>query len=189
MEDIRQNSVEVFDAKFTTNHIRKLKVLLRLLEPSMQNSIAAYIKFMELQYTLQLLSNPQNNSRWDVLIHDSPADFEGLWDELLPYCEPGEQQMFLQIRNLLQTFQNFQGIMEMMKTMKELFPEGMGTGDGQNGFSPEMFAAMSSMFGGDNADSGALGGFFGSNMDLGVLAELLGGGMDLSALAGMFSGN
>lgn len=150
MEDIRQSSVAIFDEQFTNNHIRKLKVLLRLLEPPMQKSIAVYIKFMELQYTLQHPCPSQ------------PVPFDNLCDELIPYCTAQEKQQFTQFRNLQQTMQNLQNMMEMLETMKELFPEGMGFGDGSGGFSPEMFSAMSSMFGG-NMDFGAMAEMFTEN--------------------------
>lgn len=163
MEDIRQDSVTTFDACFTNNHIRMLKVLLPFAEPSMQRWIAIYIKYLELQYTLSYFHHPPRGQRF--LWEDSKKkefDFSNVCDELLPYCTPREKQQFSQIRDTFQTMRNFKDMMEMIETMKELFPEGMGAG-GEGGFNPEMMAAMSSMFGG--------------------------GGMDLGAMADMFSGN
>ena len=47
------SNVMAFDALYTTNQIQKLKVLLPYIEPSMQKHLAVYIKYMELQYTIQ----------------------------------------------------------------------------------------------------------------------------------------
>ena len=165
MEDIRQGSVAAFDAQFTNNQICKLKVLIRFLDPSMQRSIAVCIKFMELQYTLQLSRHPVHRVKSTLpgaVNEESDFDFDKVCDELLPYCDAREKQQFTQIRNMFQTMHSMQGMMEMMESMKELFPEGMGSGDGQGGFNPEMLAAMSSMFGG-------------GDMDLGVMAEMFSG--------------
>ncbi len=153
MEDIRPNSVVSFDTRYTTNHISMFKVLLHTLAPSMQSRLAVYIKFMELQYTLQYWKHPHAISN----ISASPSegtgfDIDNVYDELLLYCDAQQKQQFSQMRNMLQTFRNLQSMMEMMDTLKELFPEGMGSGDGQGGFNPEMFTAMSSMFGGGDMD-------------------------------------
>lgn len=164
MEDIRQDSIAAFDAQFTNNHIRMLKVLLRFLDPSMQKGIAVYIKFLELQYTMQVF-RPFPHGRGllpGAVSKESPFDFDSICDELLPYCSTYEKQQFTQMRSMLQTMHNLQSMMEMMETLKELFPEGMGNGD-QGGFHPEMLAAMSSMFGG-------------GDMDLSAMAEMFSGG-------------
>ncbi len=189
MEDIRPNSVACFDNRYTNNHISKIKVLLHFLAPSMQNKLAVYIKFMELQYTLQFSRNaplyrsslsdsvmygescrnqdcrketcPESScNTFSANIFEKMPDFDRLCEELFPYCEPHEKQQFTQLRNTFQTLQNLQNMMEMMETLKDLFPEGMGSGDGQGGFNPEILAAMSSMFSG-------------GDMDLGAMAEML----------------
>lgn len=51
------SNVMAFDALYTTNQIQKLKVLLPYIEPSMQKHLAVYIKYMELQYTINLTKN------------------------------------------------------------------------------------------------------------------------------------
>ncbi|MBQ7775726.1 MAG: hypothetical protein IJ379_07370 [Lachnospiraceae bacterium] len=162
MEDIRPNKIADFDVRFTNNHICKLKVLLSFLPPSMQSNFAIYIKYIELQYTMQYFRSPGYRNNRCNTASAQPIDFSCICDELFPYCSEQEKQQFNQIRNIFQTMRSMQDMMEMMETMKQLFPEGMGNGDGeQNGFGPDMLAAMSSMFG---------------------------GGMDLSAMSEMFSG-
>lgn len=185
MEDIRPNSVVCFDNRYTNNQISKFKVLLHFLAPSMQDKFAIYIKFMELQYTLRFfgsftsysntLSSPAccsyNNTFSDTTDTSSSTnaykeelDLDLLCEELFPYCEPYEKEKIVQLRSTFQTMQNLRSMMEMMDTLKELFPEGMGSGDGQGGFNPEILAAMSSMFGGGDMDLSAMAGMFGGNI-------------------------
>lgn len=168
MEDIRPNKVTEFDARFTNNHIRMFKVLLPFLPPTMQQNMAIYIKYMELQYTMKYFQHYsyEKNKFWLLQTHtaDDPPDFSSLCDELLPYCNDKEKQQFTQMRNLFQTMRNMQDMMEMLETLREVFPEGSDTGNGtQGGFNPEMLAAMSSMFGGNDIDLGQLADFFPNN--------------------------
>lgn len=169
MEDIRQDSVTTFDACFTNNHIRMLKVLLPFLEPSMQRGIAIYIKFMELQYTFSYFRRPSRSRAFsqNSSFQKKDFDFNTVCNELFPYCTEQEKRHFSQMRDTFQTMNNMKDMMEMMETMKEMFPEGMGSG-GDGGFNPEMLATMSGMFGGSGMD---LGG-----MDLGAMADLFSGG-------------
>ncbi|MBQ9142521.1 MAG: hypothetical protein IJX63_12165, partial [Lachnospiraceae bacterium] len=95
---------------------------------------------------------PHVISTYSAPSDDKSFDLDSIYDELLLYCDSQQKQQFTQMRNMFQTLQNLQGMMTMMETMKELFPEGMGSGDGQGGFNPEMLAAMSSMFGGGDLD-------------------------------------
>lgn len=46
------NRVIAFDTLFSTNHIQMLKVMLPYLDNQMQKFMAIYIKFLELNYTI-----------------------------------------------------------------------------------------------------------------------------------------
>ncbi len=157
MEDIRTDSVMLFDTYFSNNHLRMFKVLFPFLSPSMQKSIAFYIKYSELQYalhTFQTNKYPQS----------STFDFDNVCEQLLPYCEPSEKQRFMQIRSFLQTLHNMQDMMEMMEALKDIFPEGMNTSENNSaGFNPEMFTTLSSMFGGGDMDLGTIMNMFSNN--------------------------
>ena len=70
MDSKQSDRVMAFDALFTTNHIQMLKLLLSYMEPSVQGRLAVYIKFLELQHTLQLIREHPSPSRriqdWNV---------------------------------------------------------------------------------------------------------------------------
>ena len=52
MDSNEHNKVIAFDTLFCTNHIQMLKVLLPYMNHQMQKSMAVYIKFLELNYTI-----------------------------------------------------------------------------------------------------------------------------------------
>ncbi len=175
MEKLQPSGVALFDTHFTNNHICMMKILLPLLPPALQKNIAVYIKYQELQYTMQhfhrLMHTPSFLS--GELTATRKNDFSTIFEEILPYCTPQEKQTFTQMRNMYQSFQNIKEMMEMIETMKELFPEAFdGSGGGFNpdiianmsGLSPDMFAnmgglnpeilsVMSSILGGNNTDT------------------------------------
>ncbi len=167
MEDIRPCKVNSFDTTFTNNHICMFKVLLPFLPVSLQGNLAIYIKYMELHYTMQYFKQLSNRKTHSLFPTDNPAptdnpfDFSSLFEELLPYSTPSQKQQFTKIRNLFEAMRNMQDMMEMLETMKELFPEGMGNPDGETGsFNPEILAAMSSVFSGGGMDINAMTDYF-----------------------------
>lgn len=154
MEDIRPNRVELFNARFSNRQINMLKVLISFLPTSSQKDFSIYIKYMELQYTLQSFrSNNSSSEQYNQagIYQADTIDLSQVWDELMPYCDEQTGQQFQKMRNLFQTIQNIQEMMEVFETMKELFPEGASNDSNSfGGFSPELFAAMSNM----STDSG-----------------------------------
>ena len=80
------------------------------------------------------------------------SDTVELLDELLPFSGPKERTRIENMKNMILNFKKMQEMMEMIKMMQELFPEGMG---GDNPM--DLFAGMSDpglssifeMFGGD----------------------------------------
>lgn len=117
------DKILAFDTLFTTNHIQMLKILLSYAEPAEQKTMAVYIKFLELQYTLSFFQKHPNSSLSHFPREDS-SNTSKLLGELLPFCTPSEQEQFRQIRSMLETFENMQGMMETMQMMKDMFPEG-----------------------------------------------------------------
>ena len=138
MENNR-DKILAFDTLFTTNHIQMMKILLSYLDPSRQKTMAVYIKFMELQYTISFFQN-RPPSTLSCFPQEGSFNPSRLLGEILPLCTPSEQENFLQIKNMMETFENMQGMMETMQMMKDLFPEGGGA----SGMDPSAF------FSGDN---------------------------------------
>lgn len=142
MDERGQDKVVAFDTLFTTNHIQMLKVLLTYLDPATQKSIAVYIKWMELQYTLSFFRRYPGASIRGLPKEES-FDAARLCDEMLPYCAPREKEQLQSMKNMLQNLSNAQEMMEMMQMMKELFPEGENPFQGD---AADILSGLSGMF-------------------------------------------
>lgn len=121
MNDNIQDKVMAFDTLFTNNHIQKLKILISYMDHSMQKTLAIYIKYLELQYTISFFQHYPNALPG---YGKSTPDISSLCEDMLPYCSNNEKQQMESMRNMFQTFQSYKDMMEMMQMMKELFPEG-----------------------------------------------------------------
>jgi hypothetical protein len=142
MEDIKQDSILAFDTCFTNNHICMLKILLPCCDSSLQRYLAVYIHFLELQYTLTNFTKLSKNYHTE-----KPAESLIIFDKLLPYCTSKEKQLISQFRNLFDTMENLKNMMELMEVMKDMFPEGMNSPNGETGFPTDIFSTLQGMFG------------------------------------------
>lgn len=133
MEEKGTSLVTAFDSRFTTNKIQMLKVLMAWIPPSQQGMLAVYIKFLELQHTLTLLHRPE---KYPTASRRLSADFFSgdnsdtieLLDELLPYSSQADRSRIENMKNMLQNMGKIKEMMEMAEMMKDMFPEGFGSG-------------------------------------------------------------
>lgn len=125
MADKREeaSNVMAFDALYTTNQIQKLKVLLPYIEPSMQKHLAVYIKYMELQYTMNLTKRHTVTLCGCGLSQPEKPDLRKLCKELSLYSTPEEIRQLEQIQNILQTMETVQEMSQTMNAMQEIFPD------------------------------------------------------------------
>lgn len=123
MEEKELQKVIAFDTLFTTNQIQMMKILLTYLPPASQKSLAIYIKFMELQYTMTFFQK-YPNAAIQGLPREEKLDTLKICDEILPLCSPNEQEKITQIRSMLQNFGQMQEMMQMVQMMQEMFPDG-----------------------------------------------------------------
>lgn len=146
MEEQKQpDKIQAFDALFTTNQIQICKLLLSYLEPSMQKSLAIYIKYMEFQYTLSYLQKHPKT----FLPTEPQTDAEHICSEILPFCSPSQKKQVEQFAGMFSNLKNVTEMMETVNMMKEMFPEGFSFGDAGNsdGSMPDM-TQLFQMFGG-----------------------------------------
>lgn len=125
MTDKNENASNVmtFDALYTTNQIQKLKVLLPYIEPSMQKHLAIYIKYMELQYTMDYVrKHPFQLCGCSLSSSDKP-DLCKLCRELCLYSTPEEIRQLEQFQNMIKTLETVQEMSQTMSAMQEIFPE------------------------------------------------------------------
>lgn len=96
-----------FDELTMPSELQTLKLLLPYTPVSRQQSVWIMIKFMELQYTIQFFSHPENLLHTQAFRH-FPASLAEMLEEISPYLPPEEAEM-------LDTFRNVMNIMEMMQ--------------------------------------------------------------------------
>ncbi len=159
MEPGYPDRVLAFDALFTTNHIQMLKLLIGYMEPSMQGKLAAYIKFMELKHTLDLITKyPHIRIGPENTADASPPKISALLEDILPFSTPAQRTQLENLKNMFQTMDNMQEMMEMMELIKEMSPElfegGMNfTQEGDMSQMMDMMQMMQGMFGGTDSSA------------------------------------
>ena len=123
MDFTTQSNADAFDTLFTTNHIRMLKALLPYMDNQMQKNIAVYIKFMELQYTIDFLRE-HPYPLCGCVPHKQNPDLGNLFSDILPYCSEKERQKMEQLRGIFQSMEMYREMSQTMEMMKEFMPEG-----------------------------------------------------------------
>lgn len=118
------DSIQAFDALFTTNHIQMLKLLLPCLPPDARRSLAIYIKAAELRYTLEFLtSHPFASLRGICGECQEPPAPAGVLASLLPFCTPQEKEKLQNMQSLFRNMENMQEMMQIMESLREIMPE------------------------------------------------------------------
>lgn len=139
MNNNQSDRVLAFDSLFTTNHIQILKLLIGYMDSSVQGKMAVYIKFMELNHTLKMVANHPTISVSPCCNTTDSTGISLLLDEMVPFCRPEEREQLQGIKNMFQTFENIQGMMEMIELIKEIAPEMFdGNNPGEMNFSDMM---------------------------------------------------
>ena len=160
MDSKHSDRVMAFDALFTTNHIQMLKLLLSYMEPSVQGRLAVYIKFLELQHTLQLVQkHPAASIPLCSELARPESGLTGLLDEMIPFCSPSERENLQNIRNLYRNWENMQEMMQMFEVLQEISPElfsgggmsGNTENNGESGGAPDFLNMLSGLGGADMA--------------------------------------
>lgn len=125
----KKDSIRAFDTLFTTNHIQIYKLLLPYLDQSLQRRLAVYIKYLEFQYTAAYFKHHP----FGCMPREFLSDTSQLYQEILPYCSYSERKKVEQLMDLSSTIKNAEEMMETVKMMKEMFPDGFSFGEGENG--------------------------------------------------------
>ena len=142
MESGKNDNISAFDQRFTTNSIQMLKLVIPFFEPSMQQYLCIYIKYMEFQYALSMFRKRPFSP------FTANKDMHKLFSDLIPYCSPKDKERLSGFEQIFASIGNMNEMMEMMSMMKEMFPDN-GGGFNMNNLS-EMFgseaAGMFDMF-------------------------------------------
>lgn len=166
MEEKGTELIHAFDSLFTTNKIQMLKILLSRLSPSSQGSLAVYIKFLELQYTISFfrahpsVKLPGQKKPLSLNLMDSDnTDTVELLDELLPFSSPDERKKIQTLKSMLSNMSHMKEMMDMIQMMQELFPDGF---EGAGANPADLLSGLSGM---GNMDMSSLFQMFGENKE------------------------
>ena len=91
MEPCENEAIAAFDTLYTQNHIQILKVLLPYFDPASQKSIAVWIKYMELQYTMVCAKRHPAMVCCETLEKPDIAD---IFEKIKNFCTPQERAVF-----------------------------------------------------------------------------------------------
>lgn len=122
MDSNEQNKVIAFDTLFSTNHISMLKVMLPYMDNQMQKSMAVYIKFLELNYTIDFYKQ-HPFPLCGCMEKENAPDLLKLCTELLPYCTETEKKQLEQIRGIFQSMEMYKEMSKTMDLMKDFMPD------------------------------------------------------------------
>ena len=142
MEELNDDCIKKFDAKYSTNKIQCLKVISSFVTPSIQNLLAVYIKFLEIKLCLSRLDNHINLN--DIVHCTEQINIPNLISELMPFLSPTEQAKMNQIKQTLSQLEHYQSLMSTFQMMQDLFGDGKDNPFGN--LSPDMdMSELSSM--------------------------------------------
>lgn len=122
MDSNEQNKVIAFDTLFSSNHISMLKIMLPYLDNQAQKSLAVYIKFLELNYTIDFYKK-HPHSVCSCMEKEASPDMSKLCEELLPYCTEAEKGQLEQIRSIIKNMEMYREMSKTMEMMKDIMPD------------------------------------------------------------------
>lgn len=148
------DKIAAFDTLYTNNHIQICKLLLPLLPKDKQYFFAIFIKFLELQHTIQygqkLLFQTENCN--------ASINYQNLCQDVLPYCTQEEEHLVKKILELLKTMDTVNSLKPLMEMMNQFHMSGPEEGRDSSAFD------FSSLF--------SMGDFFQGNMNSDILNNL-----------------
>lgn len=114
--------IAAFDTLFSNNHIQMLKIMLPYLDQQIGKHMTIYIKFLELQYTINLF-NSHSYFPNGYESRDTSYNFSGLCSQLLPFCDEQEKTRIKQLQSLFQSLEMYKEMSKTMEVMKEFMPD------------------------------------------------------------------
>lgn len=100
--------MESIDTLIQDRHLEMMKAAIPYLNVSRQKNMAMMVKFMELQRTMALFQNPENNLRMcseDENDQDAPIQ---MLTAIREYCTDREKDMIDNIINFVQMFSTYE---------------------------------------------------------------------------------
>ena len=135
------DAILAFDALYTTNHMKILKLLLPYLETEYQKKLAVFIKWQELMFTMKFFKQYSASLYHSDFTRKKNLDLNALLPLLSSYCNPSEKATlsgFVQMQNIIHMMEEMQQYMPLIQqfmasmSKEETAFSGMGDGLGDN---------------------------------------------------------
>ena len=123
MDEKKYDKIAEFDAAFTSNTLKKLKILYYYLPASSRRE-------------LQLALDRNRTLLPKGAAAQAEGDFPTICGELLPYCDEEEAASLRQMQSMMQQWENMQEMLQTVQLMQELMPQG-DSGEGSPFSSPD----------------------------------------------------
>lgn len=123
---MEQDEIYAFDTLYTNRQIQMLKLAMPLLPSVYRSFLAIYIKFLELQYTINIAKNTgfsedRRNEKTGFSI--STETMENYFQSIMPYLSDDDKGKIQKIKNMLQTMEQF----KQMKPILDMMSQSKGT--------------------------------------------------------------
>lgn len=139
-QDADNDYVLAFDHFYTTNHIQILKSLLPYLDHQVTVMLPVLIKYMELQYTLDIIKKGERPCLTNIsachingekrtlfsLLQD-PEQIEQLYHAIHKYLAPEEEHFIQQILQMIKTMENVKEMKQMMEIFQSMQTDASGS--------------------------------------------------------------
>ena len=123
---MEQDEIYAYDTLYTNRQIQMLKLAMPLLPSVYRSFLAIYIKFLELQYTINIAKNTgfsedRRNEKTGFSI--STETMENYFQSIMPYLSDDDKGKIQKIKNMLQTMEQF----KQMKPILDMMSQSKGT--------------------------------------------------------------
>lgn len=127
-----QDTICAFDTLYTNRQIQMLKLAMPLLPSVYRSFLAIYIKFLELQHTI----NMAKNSRFSDSVHYDQGGFtfnaetmDNYFQSIMPYLSDDDKGKVQKVKNMLQTMEQFKQMKPILDMMSQQNGEGSSAED------------------------------------------------------------
>lgn len=117
-----QDAICAFDTLYTNRQIQMLKLAMPLLPSVYRSFLAIYIKFLELQHTI----NMAKNSHFSDAVHPDNDGFsftaetmDNYFQSIMPYLSDDDKGKVQKIKNMLQTMEQFKQMKPILDMMSQ----------------------------------------------------------------------
>lgn len=109
MENEQNLQMTSFDSMVQNRHMQMLKAAIPYINASQQKMVSVYIKYWELQRTMELFDNPETSVQMCAVSDDGDMSFQML-NDIKAFCTEEERDSIDMLLNFMQMFTTYESI-------------------------------------------------------------------------------